>query len=440
MTARISRRNVLKGAGGLAVSLPLFHSLGAFAQTGGIPPKRLLIFYHPNGVLPSEWFPTAGATERDFTFSSSLQPLQPFKSDVLITKGIDLKCAALGPGEPHQKGMGGLLTGWHLNEGTMVGGDGSMAGWAKGISLDQRVAQVIGTHTKLGSLSLGIRPRGGDVRHHLSYAGSDLPLPCIADPTMAWNKIFSDFSGSPEQERLKARRASVLDAVRAQVTLSKQALPPSERVQLEHHLDLVRDLEVRLAATTNGEACSKLGTPPAFEVDSAATMQDIATWQIDLMAMAFACDVTRVGILQFGQADNQLTFPWLGSTMDGHSLSHLGSTDPTRPQIAWRDRWYAEKFAYLLGKLKAIPEGDGTVLDHTLILWANELSEGNAHSLKSLPFVLAGHAGGFRMGRFVEYQSASHSDLLLSLLHAMDVPDASFGNPTYLTGELPNLL
>ena len=128
---KLSRRTVLKGAAGLTFALPLLPSLSLQARADTpVFPKRLLIFFHPNGVLPTQWFPTAGASESDFTFSPSLQPLETFRDDVLILGGVGLKCNALGPGEPHQKGMGGLLTGWHLNQGTMIGGDGSLAGWA----------------------------------------------------------------------------------------------------------------------------------------------------------------------------------------------------------------------------------------------------------------------------------------------------------------------
>lgn len=437
MSRALSRRNVLKGAGGLVLGLPLLSSLRAHAE--GLAPRRFLVFFHPNGVLPEKWFPTPGATEHDFTFSPSLAPLAPFRKDVLITRGIDLQCVALGPGEPHQKGMGALLTGWHLNPGTMVGGDGSLAGWAMGQSIDQRIAQVIGTTTKVGSLLLGTRSKGGDVRHHLSYAGSDQPLPVIGDPTAAWNALFSELGEpSPEQERIRHRRASVLDAVRGQLRTLSNTLPPSERVQLDRHLTQVRDLEQRLAATINGEACAPV-QPPALAPDSETTMPDVAKWQIDLMVMALACDLTRVGTLQFSQAQNYISFPWIDSSHDGHALSHLGSSDPSREQIAWRDAWYAERFAYLLQQLSAIPEGEGSLLDHTLIWWVNELGLGNTHSQKDMPFILAGNAAGFRMGRYVQYAGASHSNLLLSILHGMGVDDGSFGNPDFQTGELSGL-
>ncbi len=434
MSVRLSRRSLIKGASALGLALPLLPSLRARAE--GAWPKRFIAFYHPNGVLPSAWIPAPSERETDFTFASSLEPLEAFRSQVLQLVGVDLKCAALGPGEPHQKGMGALLTGWHLNEGTMIGGDGSLAGWAKGPSLDQRIAAHVGASTKLGSLLLGVRSRGGDVRHHLCYEGENKPLPMISDPRQAFSHAFGDFVGSdPEQERLRRRRESVLDGVRTELAQLSRQLPREERAQLDHHLTLVRDLELRLAATTGGGSCERPLTPPELAPDSANTMPDITTLQIDLLVMAMACDITRVGALQFSQGQNHITFPWLDSTWDGHALSHLGATDPARAEIGVRDRWYAEKFAYLLSRLQNIPEGDGTMLDHTLVFWVNELAEGNTHSHAGMPFVLAGGAAGFRMGRCVRFNHASHSHLLVSLLRGFGIDDATFGNPDF--GDQP---
>lgn len=440
MSARMTRRSLLKGTAGLTLALPLLPSLQVRAQSQPVYPKRFIVFFHPNGVLPSHWYPSSSTSESDFTFGPSLQPLEPFREHVLQLVGLGLECAAPGPGEPHQRGMGALLTGWHLNEGNMVGGDGSLAGWAKGISIDQRIAQVHGADTKLGSLLLGIRSKGGDVRHHLSYAGDNQPLPVIDDPMQTWNRAFAEFTGSdPEALRIRRRRGSVLDAVRGQLAELQKRLPGEERVQLDQHLDLVQDLERRLAATTNGELCEQPPVPSTMAPDSATTMPDVSQLQIDLLVMAMACDITRVGSLQFSQAQNHINFPWLDSQWDGHALSHLGSSDPARQEIALRDHWYAERFAYLLGRLKAIPEGDGTMLDHTQILWCNELSEGYTHSLRGMPFVLAGGAAGFRNGRCVRYQGASHSALLLSILRGFGIDDATFGNPDFHKGELGGL-
>jgi hypothetical protein len=437
MSARLSRRDLIKGAGGLALALPLLPSL---ARAEGVFPRRFIAFFHPNGVLPSQWFPAPSASETDFTFAPSLQPLEPFRSHVLQLQGVDMKCTAPGPGEPHQKGMGAVLTGWHLNEGNMVGGDGSLAGWARGISIDQRIAQVLGQGTRLGSLLLGIRSKGGDVRHHMSYGGDDQPLPVIDDPVQAFSRAFAGFVGSdPELDLIRQRRASVLDAVRGQLTELNRRLPAEERTQLNQHLALVRDLEMRLAATINGASCAKPAEPNPMTPDSAATMPEVAQLQTDLLVMAMACDITRVGSLQFSQGQNHINFPWLNSTWDGHALSHLGPSDPARPEIGVRDRWYAERFAYLLERLGSIPEGEATMLDHTLVFWVNELSEGYTHSHVGMPFVLAGGAAGFRMGRCVRYSGASHSNLLLSILHGMGVNDATFGNPDFTSGELPGL-
>ena len=439
MSVRMTRRSLIKGASALALAVPLLPSLRARAE--GAYPKRFIAFYHPNGVLPSAWFPETSPRETEFELAPSLQPLEPFRSQVMQLVGVDLKCAALGPGEPHQSGMGALLTGWHLNEANMVGGDGSLAGWAKGQSLDQRIAQEVGQGTKLGSLLLGVRSRGGDVRHHLCYAGDNQPLPLISDPRQAFSRAFGDFVGSdPELERMRRRRASVLDQVRQELQHLSGRLPSEERTQLDHHLTLVRDLELRLAATTGGQSCERPFPPPELAPDSAHTMPDITTLQIDLLVMAMACDITRVGALQMSQGQNHITFPWLDSNWDGHALSHLGASDPARAEIGLRDRWYAEKFAYLLSRLASIPEGDGTMLDHTLVFWVNELAEGNTHSHAGMPFVLAGGAAGFRMGRCVRFNHASHSHLLVSILRGFGISDATFGNPDFGNQELAGLV
>lgn len=439
MTVRFGRRRLLKGAAGLTLMLPWLRALDA--RAADVWPRRLLVFFHPNGVLPQAWFPTPGQDESSFTLSPSLSVLEPFRRQLLILEGLDLKCASAGPGEPHQQGMGAVLTGRPLLEGSMMGSDGTLAGWASGISLDQRIAQEVGIGTALGSLLLGVRSGGGDVLHHLSYAGANQPVPVIDDPRLAFDQLFSTFSFTPDpaQEQLRQRRASVLDAVRAQIGAAQKRLSAAERGQLEEHLAMVRDLERRLTASVSGDSCSKPAQPPSLDADSAEAMPQIARLQIDLMVTALACDLTRVGCLQFSQAENGIAFPWLDSPMNGHDLSHLGNSDPTREQLGWRDRWYAEQFAYLLERLRSVPEGGGTLLDHTLVFWVNEVAVGNTHSSANMPFVLAGGGAGFRMGRHVRFPSRSHSDLLLSILHGMGVRDTTFGDPRFVSGELPGL-
>jgi hypothetical protein len=262
----------------------------------------------------------------------------------------------------------------------------------------------------------------------------------MSEPVKVFDQIFSGFNGGdPALAAIRSRRASVLDAVAGQLALVQKQVGGEDRKRIDQHVSLVRDLENRLGAVTNGAACAKPDRPPVLAPESETTMQQIADLQIDLMVMAFACDLTRVGLLQFSSAENHIFFPWLNSFEDGHNLSHLGNDDPERPQIGDRDLWYAQRFAQLLSRLQQIPEGGGTMLDNTLVFWVNELSVGNVHSQKSIPFILAGHAAGFRMGRYLQYSGVSHTNLLLSVLHAMGVDDATFGNPDFLTGELSGL-
>ena len=182
-----------------------------------------------------------------------------------------------------------------------------------------------------------------------------------------------------------------------------------------------------------GPACTAPIEPPGLEVDGANDMPDITRLQLDLLALAFACDLTRVASVQFSTAINAIRFPWLNSTAEGHNLSHRGPSDTeAREQLIQRSRWYAEQVAYLVRQLAAITEGDRTVLDNTVIVWGNELSLGNSHSHTEIPFVLLGSAGGhFRTGRVLDLGGQPHNRLLVSLLQALDRRTGTFGHPDF---------
>jgi hypothetical protein len=175
--------------------------------------------------------------------------------------------------------------------------------------------------------------------------------------------------------------------------------------------------------------------------DSETTMPDVMREQMDLLAASFSCDLTRVVSIQNSSAINAIRFPWLNSMEQGHSLSHMGdSAAPEREQLVQRDIWYAQQLAYLLERLQSIPEGEGTVLDHTLILWCNEISVGNSHAHADMPFVLLGGGWHLRGGRYIQLPSGtSHNNLLLSLLRAFGVEDATFGLPEFCSGPLTQL-
>jgi hypothetical protein len=177
-------------------------------------------------------------------------------------------------------------------------------------------------------------------------------------------------------------------------------------------------------------------------VEDADAMPDITRLQLDLLALALACDLTRVASVQFSTAINAIGFPWLNSTAEGHNLSHRGPSDTAaKDQLTQRARWYAEQIAYLAQQLAAITEGDRTVLDNTVMVWGNELSLGNSHSHSEVPFMLLGSAGGsLRTGRYLQFGAQPHNRLLVSVLQAMGVEATTFGHADFGSGgALPGL-
>lgn len=449
--AGLSRRSLLGGlVGGAAlapVALPLLGSLPARGQTPTFP-KRFLVFFTPNGTNPETWFPAPGQTETDFVLGPVHQPLLPFRDRLLLTRGIAMQSLEVGPGEPHQRGMGAVLSGTHLQEGTFVGGDGSLAGWGDGISVDQHIANHIGNQTAKKSVELGVRVLGSEVRHRINYAGPAQPLPPQTDPRLAFNALFGSFSGVPgsqeaaEAEAQRARRRRVLAAARQQFFALRPRLSSADRQKIDQHHTYVAEMEHRLEAYgVFGEGCAVPPQPPfLLSPEHENNMDEVSRLQIDLMVMALACDVTRVGTLQFSSGANNIRFPHLASYSDDHQLSHAGPSDTTSiDEWSTRQRWYAGELAYLLSRLDSIPEGEGTLLDNTLIFWCSELAQGNTHSHADMPFLLAGGGGGFATGRYVQYANRSHNDLLVSLMNAFGVPGDTFGDPNYSTGPLPGL-
>ena len=443
----MKRRRFLTGLGAGA-TLPLLGSLGsrsAFAAEPPSIPKRLLIFYTPNGTNPQTWFPTAGESPSDFALTPLHAALEPHKQDVIFLRGVDMLCTVKGPGEPHQRGMGAVLSGRHLQEGTMVGGDGTLAGWGDGITVDQAIANQIGNTTAKKTLEFGVRVLGSDVRHRMCYAGPAQPIPPQTNPHAAFGSLFAGLQVQPTQAAaIRARRKSVLDAAHAQFEWVRKRVSTADRIKLDQHRVMVRTLEKQLSADVElGGACAVPTEPPDYgDPQSEAVMAQVAKHQIDITVMALACDITRVATLQMSAGTNNIRFPFLNSYADDHVLSHAGPTDDTSiAEWAMRQAWYSSQFAYLLQSMKDIPEGAGNLLDNTVVLWCSELSQGNTHSHADMPFVLAGRAGGqLTPGRYLQFENRSHTDLLLSLMHLMDAPAETFGDPDFVTGPIQELL
>jgi len=449
MPRSLTRRQFARLLAGACTALPLLESLPARAQEATPAPKRLVLLFNPNGTITDAFWPGAGATETEFSLGPILTPLADFKDRMLLLHGIEISVAEqanVGPGGPHQKGLGGLFTGRELQTGTMADGDGSLAGWANGISVDQEVVQRLNPPTLLPSLELGVRATASDVMGRISYSGPGSPVPPMNDPREVFQRLNSGFSNDlagPELATARDQRRMVMAAVQAQYSALRPRVSVRDREKLELHADFLNGIVRRLDyGIRPGPACIQPGEPRKVSVDDANDMPDIAQLQMDLLALALACDLTRVASVQFSTAINAIPFPWLGSSAEGHNLSHRGPSDTAaHDQLVARATWYSEKVAYLVRQLAAISEGDRSLLDNTVLVWGNELSVGSTHSHKDVPFLTIGSAGGyFKTGRYLELGGVPNNRLLISLLNAMGVEASTFGHPDFgKAGPLPGL-
>ena len=394
---RVSRRRFLKGltlaGGAVQVGLPplvsMFNSSGtAYAADGLAKPieSRFVFWFNGNGIPERYWIPSQ--TGANYHLSSALNPLAPFRNDIHVLSGLDNQAAtASGPGNGHHKAISGVTT------CTPFTGHG-----AGGPSIDQAIAAKIGRESRFSSIQIGVSQEsfGESIQRNMSWAGYDRPLP----PQMLPNKLF-DFLFGVHDEGWVARKRSILDAVREDALALEREVSQDDRVRLDEHLSAIRDLERAIA-----------GLPPEYRKidppDYDGDMKDwprIAKLQSDLLAQALATRQTRVASYMLTKGQGLARFPWLGLTAARHhDYTHADGKAPGADgadgQRVLRDitRWHAEEFAYLLGKLKSIPEGDGTLLDHTCLIYSHEHAEANPHKCSGLAMIVAGHVGRLKTG------------------------------------------
>jgi hypothetical protein len=434
------RRNFLRGAAGALIALPFLGSLSRSAKAE-VFPKRLVLFFSGNGTIAEAWRPTG--TETSFTLGTILKPLAPYKSKLLILDGIDMEVRKVSAGAAHQAGMGCLWSGTGVLEGNLFpGGGNEICGWGGGITIDQHIAKQVGQSTALTSLELGVLAQDSQIRTRMSYLGPEEPVPPECNPVEAFDRIFGDLTAEPEAlAQLREERKSILDTVGQDYDALNKRLGTDDQQKLEAHLDAIREIEKTLDKGTGqlGGACElpEIGSP--LDPKSQKNMPANGKLMMDLLAMALTCDLTRVASMLWAGATNGVVHTWLGHTNSHHQLSH-GTDATSKQRLIEINTWYAEQFAYLLGKLDSVIEGEGTLLDNTVVAWGNELGVGQTHSRTDIPFVLAGGCGGyFDTGRYVTYTGAWHNDLLVSLCNAMDVPLNTFGNPAFCKGPLGKL-
>ncbi len=437
MTHATSRRDFIRTMGLGAASLPFIlnlPSLGFANQTRR--KQRLVIVFSPNGVVPMTFWPDEVGTE--FTLKESLQPLEPFKDRMLILHGICDKVR--GDGDNHMRGIGCLLTGIELFPGNIQGGSHTPAGWASGISIDQEIKNFLqadpATRTRFGSLEFGVLvPERADTWTRMVYAGPNKPVAPIDDPYQMFRKLYG-------RTKDRAALASILDDVKDDLKKVSQAVSAADRRLLEEHAGFVRQLEQELRADAEakaGHAVPELEPGIREENDN---MPRISKMQIDLLVNSFVNDFARVATLQYTNSVGQAKMRWIGVNEGHHELSHEPfSNKEATDKLTRINRWFAEQIAYLAEKLANTPEpgGNGCLLDNTLIVWTNELGEGNSHTLDNTPFVMVGNGLDFKMGRSLKFKRVPHNRLLMALAHGFGHRIERFGNRDHCGGGPLNL-
>ncbi|MET0343657.1 MAG: DUF1552 domain-containing protein [Polyangiales bacterium] len=441
---RRSRRDFLRTVGAGSLALSLFDARNVRAQNQPLP-KRLVLVFTPNGTIPDAW--GADGTKTDFKLRRILAPLAPYQRYLNVMQGVDQLSAYSGPGDGHQQGMGHLWTGVELLPGDIKGGCESCpaASFASGLSIDQAVANKIGTDRAFKSLELGIMVNGGEnTWNRMCYRGSGQPLPPESDPTKVFQRVFGKLGEDPfGVAQRRALRKSVLDFVHQDFAALRPALAAEDRQKLDQHETTLREIEQRLDNPgTVGTTCKAPGAPQTLDARAVANVPAIAKLQTDMLVTALACDLTRVASLQWTNSVGQMSFPWLGISDRQHDLSHEGDGNAdAKEKLIKMNTWYATQLAYLLERLASVPEGDGTMLDNTLVVWGNELGKGNSHTRHDIPFLLAGKAGGaLRTGQLLPFGNRSHSDLLLTIGRAMGLTLDKFGDARWNTGVIADLL
>jgi hypothetical protein len=513
----LSRRALLKGALGVGVALPwleLMRPRDIRAADAPAPPKRFGVFFSPCGTIPENWRSTLGDTrmDTDFTLSPILSPLEPFKQDIVVLRGMNMESsqAKYGPiANVHDQGMTHMLTATGLVKGPAGAGRANhfLDGSAGGPSIDQHIAAAIGGQTLLPSLELGVESTDTFLETlvtHMCYGPVDqndqykraIPIQPVDDPVQIYARMTGSTQAGTTEQILAAlqNRKSVLDYVGDDYADLMGQLGSVDRAKLDQHLTNVRDIETRvsrLMTNPTSASCPDVQNVHPMSPQRQKCLRDqdlrdeavIATQgtnfcvtnfreigqiQMDLMILALQCDLTRVASLQWSTAESTVIHEWLdleySGTREHHMMTHNESVDVSqmanmvsqdtamtiRRDLTKIHTWYAQQFAYMLGKLKGIDEGNGkSLLDNMLFFWTNELGEGGKHTYVNVPMVLAGSCGGqLPTGRYIDYlgnnlptygYGMAHNKLFVTFLKLFGIDENTFGLPDF-AGPIPGLV
>jgi hypothetical protein len=432
----LPRRTFLRGMGA-TLALPLLDamvpSFTALAQTPARPAPRMGFIYTPNGVIQAQWTPAAEGAA--FEFSPILKPLEAFRRQVLVVSGLAHRQAeSFGDGNAdHHRATAAWLSGVHA--------------WTRSTGLeiqlsttaDQIAAAALGRETRLPSLELALESptsiacdSGADCFYSntVSWRTPTTPLPAEVHPRVVFERLFGE-GGTAEQRKAERRRtASLLDSVTEDVARLERRLGPADRSRLTEYLDSVRAIEQRLQrADAQGDAAGV--DLPERPTDIPGSFDEHAALMFDLQVLAYQGDITRVFTLLFGREQTNRTYPDIG-VPDGHHVVSHHQHDPALVAKKTKiDTYHVQLLANFLGKLQSTPDGDGSLLDHSMILYGSGLGDGDLHSHHDLPLLVAGGgAGRLKGGRHLKLPETPMANLLVSLLDKAGVPIERLGDST----------
>jgi hypothetical protein len=432
----LSRRTFLRGVGA-TVALPLLDSMVAaqtpLRQTAAAPKTRFVSFYVPHGATMDKWTPATEGT--GFVFTEILKPLEPYRDRINIVSGLAQPFVAgaggadVSAGANHTRAAAVFLTAAAPERGIQA---------HLGMSADQLAAQYIGQDTPLPSLELSIEESvlaceaafSCAYRNSIAWKSATQPLPMYDNPRLVFEKLFGVGATDAERRARRTESRSLLDSVMGQVASLQKDLPAGDRRRLAQYLEDVREIERRIQraeASTRDDI-----TLPDVPAGVPATFQEHLKLLMDLQVIALQSDITRVSTLMFARELSTAVYPETAIRDPFHNLSHHSNDRGNMDRFAQLNTYHMTKFAYFVDRLKKVPDGDGTLLDHALVLYGSSLSDGNQHNFSPLPVVLAGGASGkLKGGRHLAFPKDTHmSNLLLAVLDKLDVRADKFGDST----------
>lgn len=430
----LPRRTVLRGLGA-SLALPLLDGMvpafAAIRNTAAAPVRRLGIVYVPNGMMMDHWTPQTAGTS--FTLPSILQPLEPFREDIQILSGMH----GVESEGPHARASTRFLTGVPSKPD-----DGSNL--QASISMDQIAGQILGQETQLATLELALDGRdfAGSCddgfscayTNTIAWANETTPLPMENNPRAVFERLFGD-AGTTDPvvraARLK-KDASLLDSVTERAGDLSRTLGERDRTKLSQYLDAVRDVErrIQMAEAQSDRELPVVDQPAGIP----STVGEHAKLMFDLLALAYETDLTRVITFMMGREITGRTYAEIGIPDAHHPISHHQKDPEKLVKLAKINQYHVQLFSEFLERLRTTPDGDGTLLDHSMIVYGAGMGDSNSHASENLPILLAGGAAGTG-GRHIKYpEDTPLANLHLSLLDRMGVPVESLG---HATGKLP---